>query len=173
MTNWRIRLLVVVIASLCATCGGSGGGSTSTFAPSYTPPPPSYPDVRGQFSGNLVTSAVYSTGDSPNWGSFWVLTFNQTGNQLTGTGQGQDLDTGQSSAFTLTGSITTSGNLLIYFSSGAFDPRCTTTSGSRTYTGSFVSNTLTLSNSRTDLCNIGSGLMISMVRTSTSSMQKS
>jgi len=175
MTDWRIRLLVIVIASLCVTCGGSGGGSSSTFAPSYTPPPPSYPDVRGSWVGTHIRSIIWSTGASLHTSdtSLWVI--NQTGNQLSGTIQAENDDTGLSNNWSHSGSITTSGNLTINFHSFAYTSTtrsCTLQTGNASYTGSFSSGIVTISNSRTDLCTDGSGLYYTESLTQTMTLQK-
>jgi hypothetical protein len=131
------------------------------------PPPPTYPDVRGSWAGTKISTNVYSTGDTFNYSYTVVWVFNQTStlsSTLSGSVTSQNDETGATSTVTFTGTVTTNGNLSIAFEAAGYSSSCEVQTGSRTYTGSLVSGTMTISNNRTDLCTFSGGIMATLDR---------
>ena len=173
MANRRVYRLFFVITLLCVACGGGGGSPAAPTSVYVAPPPPTYPDLRGSWAGARINTIIWSTGDSYvyNYTVLWVI--NQASiqsNQLSGTVQREYSVTGSVSTNTFTGTVSTTGNISISFDN--WGTTCQVQSGSRTYAGSLVSGTLSLSNSRVDLCTLSSGLLATATGTRTVVMQR-
>ena len=127
----RVAFMFLLLAVAC------GGGPTTPSVPP-TPPPPTFPSMAGGWGGTWAAVTVVFLPEGPAPGSVscnvtWLIG-SQTGGSLVGTYQ----QTGQgcADAGSMSGNVSSGGNVALTFSSNVPSPVvCVRTSGNGVYNG--------------------------------------